>query len=162
MKYLILALCVAGAFAAPLNSQEASYVQSTWNQVKKNEIDILYYIFQQYPDIKARFPAFVGKDMDALKSSGPFALHATRIVSLISNIVELMGNEANQPAIKTILIEMANNHKARGIPRQQFNEFRTALFAYMRANVSWGDNVEAAWDKAADNMFNAIFAILES
>jgi hypothetical protein len=153
MKFVILALCIAAAAAAPLTTDEAALVKSTWDQVKHQEIEILYAVFKAYPDIQSRFPAFVGKDLDSLKDTGKFAIHATRIVSFMSEIIGLMGNEATQPAIKTILGEFSSNHKRRGIPTAQMAEFRTALFDYIKAHTSFGDNVAAAWNQAMDNVF---------
>jgi Globin len=84
MKFLIVAICVIYALADPhwvtVEPNEVEFVKSTWNEVKKNEVEILYYIFKAYPDIQAKFPAFVGKDLEELKGTTPFALHATRIV----------------------------------------------------------------------------------
>lgn len=159
MKFLILAVLVAGAYAS-VSSDQASIVRSTWAQVSNNEADILFAIFSAYPDIQARFPAFVGQNLNALRSTPAFTLHASRIISLFNQYVSLLGNDANLPAINTIFNEMGVNHRNRGIPRSQFVEFRTALTNYLQANVSWGDNVAAAWNAAFDQMFNIIYANL--
>ena len=76
MKFLVLALCIAAAVAAPLSADQASLVRGSWAQVKHNEVDILYFIFKAHPDIMAKFPQFAGKDLDTIKTSGQFATHA--------------------------------------------------------------------------------------
>ena len=158
MKFLILAVLVAGAYAS-VSSDEAGLVKSTWAQVKNNEADILAAVFAAYPDIQARFPAFVGQDLSAIKGSAPFALHASRIVSLLGQYVGLLGNDANQPAINTIFNELGQTHRNRGISKAQFGEFRTAFIGYLSSNVSgYNADVAQAWNDA----FDAIYTIINS
>ena len=163
MKFLVLALCVVAAMADPhwvtLTADEVTGVQSTWNEIKTNEVDILYAVFKAYPDIQARFPAFVGKDLDSIKGSAPFAQHATRIVSFFGEYIGLLGSEANSPAVKTILNQLGQTHRNRGISKAQFGEFRTAFIAYLSSNVSgYNANVAQAWNDA----FDAIYTIINS
>nr|BAO18429.1 globin [Polypedilum nubifer] len=158
MKLLIVVAALIAAAQASVDAGEAALIKSTWNQVKTNEVDILYAIFSAYPDIQAKFPAFVGKDLDSLKGSAPFALHASRIVSLISQYVGLLGNDANEPAIQTIFSQMGQTHYNRGVSQQQFTEFRTAFFNYMKGHVSFDAATETAWNDAFDQMFGYILA----
>ena len=84
MKFFaVLALCIVGAIASPLTSDEASLVKASWNQIKHNEVDILYAVFKAYPDIQARFPQFAGKDLDTVKTSGQFATHAGKDILML-------------------------------------------------------------------------------
>jgi hemoglobin-like flavoprotein len=165
MKFLVLALCVVAAAADPhwlmMDAGEVAVVKSTWNEVKTHEIDILYAVFKAYPDIMARFPAFVGKDLESIKGSAAFALHATRIVSFFTEYIYLLGSDATQPAIKTILNSMGLNHRNRGIPKTQFNEFRTALLAYLKTHSTFNDAAAHAWDDAFDKMYFVIFSALD-
>ena len=165
MKFLVLALCVIAATSTSawvtLTADEVAVVKSTWDHVKHNEIDILTAVFKAHPDIQAKFPAFVGKDLNAIKGSAAFAQHATRIVSFLSSYVGLLGHEENQAAIKTLLNEMGHNHVNRGVSKAQFTEFQASLVAYMKAHVSWGANVEHAWGDAFDKMNFVLFANLE-
>jgi hemoglobin-like flavoprotein len=158
--FIIFALFVAGSYAA-LTAEEAGLVKSTWEQVRHNEIEILANFFQQHPELQARFPAFVGKDLAALKDTGKFAVHATRIVSELSEVIQLIGVEQNLPAIKTILNELGYTHKNRGITKEAFNAFRTSLISYLSHNVSWGDNVATAWNDGLDIAYNIIFSALD-
>nr|BAO18449.1 globin [Polypedilum nubifer] len=165
MKFLVLALCVVAAVADPhwvmLDSSEVGLVKSSWDKVKTHESDILYAVFKAYPDIMNKFPKFVGKDLESLKGTADFALHATRIVSFFSQYISLLGHDNTQPAIKTILNEMGYNHANRGVSKAQFGEFRSALMSYMKSHTSWGDNVEHAWNDAFDKMYYVIFANLD-
>jgi hemoglobin-like flavoprotein len=165
MKLLVLAMCVVAAAAAPhwvqLDANEVAVVKSTWDEVKHSEVDILYAVFKAYPDIQARFPAFVAKDLDSIKGSSAFTLHATRIISFFSDYISLLGSEVTQPAIKTILNSMGQNHRNRGIPQTQFNEFRTALTAYLKTHSTWSDAAAHAWNDAFDKMYFVIFSALE-
>lgn len=162
MKLLILTLCIAVAAANPLTSDEAKLVKDSWHHVMNNEVDILYAVFKAYPDIQAKFTMFAGKDLEDLKGTPEFALHATRIVSFISEVVNLMGNDANTAALKSMTNEMAIKHKARGVTKAQFGEFKTALMSYMKAHTAWGDNVEHSWSQGIDNFYEVIFAVLDS
>nr|BAO18437.1 globin [Polypedilum nubifer] len=162
MKFLIVLALIGAASAAinPLSEAQAGLVQAAWGKVKTSEVDILAAVFAAYPDIQAKFPAFVGQDLAAVRGSAAFALHATRIVSFISEVVALAGNQAALPAVKTLVNELGQNHKNRGITEAQFNEFRTALTSYVSANAPWGDNVAAAWNQALDNVYFIIFSNL--
>lgn len=71
-----------------------------------------------------------------------------------------MGNAANMPAMETLIKKMAADHKARGIPKAQFNEFRASLVSYLQENVSWNDKLGNAWTQGLDNTFNMIFSFL--
>jgi hemoglobin-like flavoprotein len=165
MKFLVLALCVVAAAADPhwllLDAGEVAAVKSTWDQVKNSEVDILYAVFKAYPDIQARFPAFTGKDLESIKGSSAFALHATRIVSFFSQYISLLGSDATQPAIKTILNSLGQSHRNRGIPKAQFNEFRTALTAYLKAHSTFNDAAAHAWDDAFDKLYYVVFSALD-
>lgn len=165
MKFLILALCAVAATADPhwvmLDADEVALVKDSWHHVYHNEADILYAVFHDNPDIMAKFPAFVGKDLETVKDSAKFALHAGRIINFFSEYIELLGSEGTQSAIKTILNEMGHNHADRGITEKQFDEFKASIFKYMKAHVSWGDNVEHAWGDVFDKMYFVIFSNLK-
>lgn len=162
MKFFIFTLCIAFVAANPLTADEAELVKDSWHHVKDNEADILYAVFKAYPDIQAKFPMFAGKNLDTLKSTPAFTTQADRIMSLISEVVELMGNDANIPAIKSLVNIMAQNHKARGVTKAQFGEFKTALMSYLKTHTSWGSNVETAWSQGIDNIYEMIFTVLDS
>ena len=154
MKFFaVLALCVVGAIATPLTADQAGLVQSSWNQVKHNEVDILAAVFTAYPDIQAKFPQFAGKDLASVKNTAAFATHATRIVSFLSEVIALAGNTSNAAAVNSLVTKLGADHKARGVSAAQFGEFRTALISYVSNHVSWGDNVAAAWNQALDNVY---------
>ncbi|XP_070504427.1 globin CTT-V [Chironomus tepperi] len=161
MKFFaVLALCIVGAIAHPLTADEASLVKSSWDQVKHNEVDILAAVFKAYPDIQAKFPQFAGKDLDSVKETAAFATHATRIVSFLSELIALSGNEGNLSAVYGLVRKLGADHKARGITQGQFNEFKTALISYLSTHVSWGANVAAAWDHALENTYTVAFEII--
>lgn len=165
MKFLIFALCVVAAAADPhwmmLDSREVAAVKSTWKEVKDNEVEILAAIFKAYPDIQSKFPLFAGKTLNTIKTTAPFALHATRIVSFMTTYIGLLGTETTQPAIKTILNEMGQNHRNRGVTKAQFNEFRSALMTYMKTHSTWNDTAAHAWEDCMDKMFYVIFSSMD-
>lgn len=165
MKFLILALCVIYAASEPhwliMPENEVAAVRAGWDAVKNQEIDILYNLFKMYPEIQSRFPKFVNKDLETLKETGEFALHATRIVGLFSEYIALLGPDGNQPAIKTILNEMGQKHRNRGIPKNLFNDFRTGLTTYVKSHSSWNDDASKSWDDAFDKMYYVIFNALD-
>ncbi|KAL7051869.1 hypothetical protein ACKWTF_004665 [Chironomus riparius] len=156
----VLALCIVGAIASPLSADQASLVKSTWAQVRNSEVEILAAVFTAYPDIQARFPQFAGKDVASIKDTGAFATHAGRIVGFISEIVALVGNESNAPAMATLINELSTSHHNRGITKGQFNEFRSSLVSYLSSHASWNDATADAWTHGLDNIFGMIFAHL--
>ncbi|KAG5666731.1 hypothetical protein PVAND_014743 [Polypedilum vanderplanki] len=83
-----------------------------------------------------QIPQFAGKDLEQIKSNSDFSTHATRIVSFITEIVSLGGNPDLLPAIKTRVNEMGQNHRNRGVTKEQFNEFRSTLTDYVKHNGS--------------------------
>ncbi|KAG5666739.1 hypothetical protein PVAND_014751 [Polypedilum vanderplanki] len=160
MKFLIVLALIGAAAAAPLSADQANLVKGAWDKVKHSEVDILAAIFSAHPDIQAKFPKFAGKELSAIKGSADFALHATRIVSFISEVISLAGNPSTAPAIETLVTELANNHKNRGVTKDQFTEFRNSLTDYVSHHASWGDNVASAWNQAFDNIFQTVFSHL--
>ena len=163
MKFIILALCVVAAAADPhwmmMDATEVASVKHTWDTVKHSEVDILYNIFKAYPSIMAKFPLFVGKDLEALKDTAAFATHAGRIVGFFGEYITLLGKQDTQPAIKTLLNEMGMNHKNRGIPKEEFNNFRTAVMAYLKLH---GDGYNAHYfDDVFDKMYFVVFSALD-
>ncbi|XP_070504418.1 globin CTT-VIIB-8-like [Chironomus tepperi] len=161
MKFFaVLALCVVGAIATPLTADQVNLVQSSWAQVKNNEVDILAAVFAAYPDIQARFPQFAGQDLAAVRGTAAFATQATRIVSFFSEVIALSGDSSNAAAVNSLVTRLGQDHQTRGVTRAQFNEFRAAFLAYLQANVSFGDNVAAAWNQALDNTYAIAFQTL--
>lgn len=146
---------------SPISSEEAETLRTLWNRVKHREADILYVIFKENPDIQAHFPAFVGKDLEALRGSIAFAIHATRIVSFFSKIASIAGDPANQAASKTLMNELAASHKNRGIQKEFFNKFRASLDGFMQRQSSWNENKAAIWNKASNNFYFVLFSGLD-
>jgi hemoglobin-like flavoprotein len=79
----------------------------------------------------------------------------------LNEVIQLSGDSQNLPAVKTVLNELGYAHKRRGIPKDAFNDFRASLISYLKANVSWGDNVEAAWNDALDNCLAIVFSSID-
>lgn len=158
MKFLILALFVAAATAAPLSHDDAQKVKDSWHKVNHNEADILYNFFHDYPQHQSRFPAFVGKDLDSLKDTAKFATHATRIVSALSEVIDFGGDPAVRPALLTVLHTLGSDHHRRGVPKESFNDFRTSLFKYLKAHDdAWNHDLEETWGHAIDNCYAVLF-----
>ena len=158
MKYFaVLALFIVGAITAPVSPDDAKLVRDSWHQVSHQEVEILANFFERYPQHQSRFPAFVGKELASLKDTAKFAIHATRIVSALSEVIDLGGNPETAPALRTVLVSLGSAHKRRGIPKESFRDFETALIAYLKEHSTWGDNVEAAWTHAIDNSIELLY-----
>ena len=144
MKLLaILALCIIGTFANPCDDYK--FMQEAWNTMKHEEVEILYTVFKAYPDIQAKFPQFVGKDLEEIKNTSEFAVHSTRIISFMTEVISLLGNPDNLPAIKSLLTKLGKDHKGRGITVKQFDEFHVAFHTFLHTHSAWNDNVDATW-----------------
>jgi hypothetical protein len=140
MKILIiLSTCFVAIFADYVSFEETVQAKSLWDQVKHDEVEILYFVFKMNPEIQARFPAFVGKDLDSLKESAAFATHAARIISFVSEIYQLLGKEETRPAIKTVSLEFSINHKKRGIPVELLKKFKDSTIDFMRIKLKLSD-----------------------
>lgn len=155
---LFLIAVVADLHWMGMNPEEITSIKQTWDSVKHNEVDILYNIFKAYPDIQARFPQFVGKDINMLKETAAFALHAGRIVGVFSEYITLLGMTNTQPAIKTILNHLGHTHKNRGISKEYFDKFRTAMMGYLS---QYGEEYNPQyWNDAFEKMYNIVFSAL--
>ena len=166
MKFLVLVLCVVAAMADPewhtLDAHEVEQVQATWKAVSHDEVEILYTVFKAHPDIMAKFPQFAGKDLEAIKDTAAFAVHAGRIIGFFGEYVTLLGNTGNQAAIKTLLHDLGVFHKTRGITKAQFTEFRETMTVYLKGHNKWNADISHSWDDAFDKAFSVIFEVLES
>ena len=159
MKFIIiLTLCVVGAIA---HCDKAPFIKAAWDQVKHNEVDILYTVFKTYPEIQDKFPQFVGKDLESIKDSPEFAIQSTRIFSFMSEIVSILGNPAVQSSINSLLVKMATEHKARGVTKELFNKFNVAFMGYLKAHTTWDEKTENAWLAVAEEQRAIVFSILE-
>ncbi|KAG5666734.1 hypothetical protein PVAND_014746 [Polypedilum vanderplanki] len=163
MKFLIVLALIAAVSAdlKPLSKEQADEVRHAWDKVKSNEVEILYEIFKAHPDIQNKFPQFAGKNLDSIKNNSDFGTHATRIVSFITEIMSLGGKPDLLPAIKTRVNEMGQNHRNRGVTKEQFNEFRSTLTDYVKHHSSLDGDTEHAWNQAIDNVFFIIFSNLD-
>nr|P18968.1 RecName: Full=Globin CTT-Y; AltName: Full=HBY; Flags: Precursor [Chironomus piger]CAA39720.1 Ctp HbY [Chironomus thummi] len=160
MKVLaIFALCIIGALATPCD--DFKIMQEAWNTMKNEEVEILYTVFKAYPDIQAKFPQFVGKDLETIKGTAEFAVHATRIVSFMTEVISLLGNPDNLPAIMSLLSKLGKDHKGRGITVKQFDEFHEAFHNFLHTHSVWNDNVDAAWHCNEKEIRKVINANLE-
>lgn len=159
MKFIIiLAVFLAGTYA---HCDYGRLIKAAWDQVKHSEVDILYNVFKEYPEIQAYFPKFVGKDLEKVKGTAPFALHATRIISFMSEIINLMEDHAAEPAIKGLIIESANKHKNRGISKELFDKFDAAILKYLKTHATFDEQTENAWHAVAAEHNAIIYPILE-
>ncbi|KAG5666730.1 hypothetical protein PVAND_014742 [Polypedilum vanderplanki] len=160
MKFIIGILLIGVVITLDLPVPgDVEQISKAWDAVKNNEVEILYFIFKSYPDIQARFPKFAGKDLDSIKGSADFAIHATRIVSFITQLYSFGKYGASHYAAGfTIVNEFASNHKNRGIPKDQLSEFCTALTKYVSTHAPWDDNIAAAWSRGMKSFLEVSFA----
>nr|BAO18446.1 globin [Polypedilum nubifer] len=162
MKLIVLALCIVAAVAGPvwLSAEEAGLIRGSWQHIKGREVDLLYVIFKENPDIQAKFPAFVGKNLDELKGTAPFAEHAGRIIALVEKYVGYLGDDGNDAHIRDMLNEMGKKHAVRGVTREQFQAFRKSALTYIKGHVEWSEPLGAAWKLAFDKMYEVVFSNL--
>lgn len=159
MKFIVvLSLFVVGAIA---HCDKAPFIRAAWDQVKHNEVDILYNVFKAYPEIQAKFPQFAGKDLEEIKETSQFAVHATRIINFMSEIISLIGNPAVQSSIDSLLVKMAQDHKARGVTKELFEKFHVAFMTYLKAHTTWDEKTENAWKVVGDEHHAIVYSILE-
>lgn len=101
-----------------LTEEQAKLVQTDWDYVRTQAVEILYNFFEKYPGNMKQFKAFAGKDLDDLKETPEFATHAEKIIGVFGQVIDLLGKDID--GIKKILNDMGNNHKTRGISRFAF------------------------------------------
>ncbi|XP_070504423.1 globin CTT-I/CTT-IA-like [Chironomus tepperi] len=154
MKFLILALCVTAAMAGPTADQIAA-AKASWNTVKGKQVDILYAVFKANSDIQDKFPQFAGKDLDSIKGTPEFATHAGRIVGFFSNVMDLLGNDANTATIVAKAKDLGKTHKSRATAGQ-FDNFRKTLVVWLKGATTWDSNVESSWNAVLDFVFGVL------
>ncbi|KAL7017757.1 hypothetical protein ACKWTF_010512 [Chironomus riparius] len=164
MKLLIVLIIYStSAFAGPLSPNEANFVKSVWDQVRHNETDMFCSILNQFPDIKAKFPQFEGKDLNSIRNTTEFITQAVRTFTFFSNIIDLSDNPVNIPTITILLKNLGVSHRRYGVTTAQMNEFNYGIVSYLNVsfntnpNNSWNDVVAAAWTNALDNIFGSVF-----
>lgn len=175
MKFLIFAVIIFGAHASvKVSKDDALLIQATWNQVKHNDVDILFTAFSEYSDTQALInliPDLAGQNLNTLKSKPVFALFASRLISTISDFVNLLGNDANEAAIKKLGNQLGQTLKNHKVLKKHLNEFRRTLINYVKVKTSecarngnarlLFDNIEGGWNQAADYVYEIIFSNLD-
>lgn len=154
MKFLVLALCVASAMAAP-SADQISVAKTSWNTVKNKQVDILYAIFKANPDIQEKFTQFAGKDVDSIKGTPDFTTYAGRIVGFFSTVMDLLGDDANTPKIIASAKELGKSHKTRATAGQ-FDAFRKTLTVWLKGATTWDSNIESSWNSVLDYVFGVL------
>lgn len=80
----------------------------------------------------------------------------------VSKYIDLLGNEANTPAIKTLLNELGQSHRNRGATKEQFEKFKSSVANYIKEHSgAWSDATGAAWNKAFQEMYAIVFSNLD-
>lgn len=155
MKFFIIALCCVAAVSGSkwMDAGEAKLVQDSLSKVK--DVDILYAVFKDNPDIQAKFTQFAGKNLDELKGTPAFALHAGRIVGFLVKYVNLLGNDANDGKIQGALDEFVASHASRSVTKAQLEGFKGAAAKYLKGVGVDGSTV-SAWAKALDLFIAAV------
>jgi len=100
------------------------------------------------------------KNPEEIKDTVEFAQHAARIFNFLSEILALTGNPSNMPAVKTLLNQLGESHRNRGITRS-IDDFHKALIAYIQTHGTWSDEISTAWDHADINMHKILYAALD-
>jgi len=154
MKFLILTLCVVAAMADPTADQIAA-AKASWNGVKTKQVEILAAIFKASPDIQAAFSQFAGKDVDAIKGTPEFEIYAGKIVGFFSEVMDLLGNDANLATIISKATELGKSHKTRA-SAGQFDSFRKTLVVWLKGNTKWDSTVESSWNAVLDYVFGLL------
>lgn len=101
-----------------LTEAQAKLVQTDWEFIRTQAVEVLYNFFDKYPSNMKRFKAFEGKDLEELKETPEFAAHAEKIIGVISQVIDMLGKDMD--GIKKVLNEMGENHKNRGISKFAF------------------------------------------
>ena len=159
MKFLaIIALCIVGVSAL---CDDIALTKKAWEDMKHEEVEILYTVFKHYPEIQARFPKFSGKKLETLKGNLEFTVHAAKIIGFMTQVIDLFGDDANLPAIKNLLYQLGKDHKERGVPVKQFEDFNTALVTLFPVYTQWNDKVAASWLCAKTEVLKIMSAGLE-
>lgn len=164
MKLLLLiTLSFLGVSCEPpmITVEEADTVRTSWDVLKHREVSLLYKIFKENPEIQQRFPTFAGKDLEKLKTSPGFAIHATRIIGYFTQIVQLNGFPDSKQAMDTLINELANSHRNRGIPKELFNQFRKSFDGYFKKRVSWTEEINTPWQKTTEYFYRVLFEALD-
>ncbi|KAG5679580.1 hypothetical protein PVAND_009140 [Polypedilum vanderplanki] len=128
MKLLLLALCCVASASAFLSGPGAAKIQGDLGKVKGKEVDIVYTVFKQNPDIYAKFTKFSGKTPDDIKSTPEFATLAKQIIGTVGDYGAALGDDAK---VKAVLDKMASTHKPRGVTAALYKSFQKTVTSYL-------------------------------
>ncbi|XP_070504437.1 globin CTT-VIII-like [Chironomus tepperi] len=156
MKYLVLVLCIAVATAdrTPQSASDLAKFKEAWATFKQNEVQVVYTVFKENPEIQDKFPQFAGKDIDSVKDTEAFAAHSGRVFGFVSDIVALVGDPNNRPALQKMVAEFGANHKERAITKELFEKFLASLDSYPTEQFGWDSDTKASFNKGMHNIFH--------
>jgi hypothetical protein len=101
-----------------LSEEQAKLVQTDWDYVRTQSVEILYNFFEKFPGNQKQFKAFAGKDLEEIKETPEFAEHAGKIVGLLGEVIDNLGKDTAK--IKELINGMGARHKERGISKFAF------------------------------------------
>lgn len=102
------------------------YKASKTHGIKLGIVELIFFydIFKNYPEIQASFYRFYGvHDFEILKEKEEFVLHASKIVSFMSEVIDLVQHPKANLAIDKLLTEITQKHENRGISRELVKKF---------------------------------------
>ncbi|CAG9797213.1 unnamed protein product [Chironomus riparius] len=139
-----------------MTDAQVAAVKGDWEKIKGSGVEILYFFLNKFP---GNFPMFkkLGNDLAAAKGTAEFKDQADKIIAFLQGVIEKLGSDMG--GAKALLNQLGTSHKAMGITKDQFDQFRQALTELL-GNLGFGGNI-GAWNATVDLMFHVIFNALD-
>nr|BAO18450.1 globin [Polypedilum nubifer] len=137
---------------------QVATIKGDWNNIKGQGVEILYHFLNKFPGNYPMFKQFGGKDLNAAKGTPEFSAQATAIINLLNGVMDKLGSD--NAGAQAILANLGKTHKAKGITKEQFQQFREATTELL-GNLGLGGNL-GAWNALFDFVLNVVFTALDS
>ncbi|KAG5676242.1 hypothetical protein PVAND_006091 [Polypedilum vanderplanki] len=137
---------------------QVATIKGDWNNIKDKGVDILFHFLTKFPGNYPMFKKFAGKDLATVKGTPEFADQAKAIINLLNGVMDKLGSDNNGAA--AILTNLGTTHKAKGVSKEQFQQFREATTELL-GQLGLGGNL-GAWNALFDFLLNVVFTALDA
>lgn len=129
---------------------EIKQVRSVWDHIKQDETrhcsEILIRMFEQYPDILAKFDSFKDVTFDEMRNSSDMRAHVGKVLRYLGAIIAIL-DEPHLMVQTTYMLGAV--HKQRKATREDFKRFQREMIDYTKEQFGSSLEPEAfvAFDK---------------
>uniref|UniRef100_A0A0P4W708 Globin domain-containing protein n=1 Tax=Scylla olivacea TaxID=85551 RepID=A0A0P4W708_SCYOL len=148
-----------------LTLRHRTAIHRTWDlvrpDVKMHGVNFFLAMFEAEPVLQTRFKGFAGKTKEELKSNKRLAAHGTTVFMAITSLVD---NLEDISVLVELLKSTADNHRQRGVPKEDFELLSPILVKFLRDTLgsAWSPVAEEGWTQAMKVINSVIFSGYEA